>query len=187
MTNAHNHARANGGAPPPGFSLRTPRGLLRIDRSFPSVAGAGFAATTWATTAGAIRAVDRCRLYLQGPPVGAAAAAALALLDNVLVLPHDEGAEIWHDGLRARVYRVDITRREMLQRLGGIVDAVGFVGPGALVDGVKVTAEDGIARIEREIMRIMEAGAADPEVAAGWLSEAGLRAWVTQRQERARR
>ncbi len=187
MTNHHQHARANGGAPPPGFSIRSPKGLLRIDRSFPSVAGCGFAATTWATSAGAIRAIDRCRLYLQGPPVGAAAASALALLDDVLVLPHDLAAEMWHDGLKNDRHRVDMRRRDLLAGLGAIVDAALFIGPGAVVDGVEVTPEMGAARIEREIQRILEDGRADPELARGWLSETGLRTWVSNRQAGATR
>jgi len=182
MTNNHNHARANGDAPPPGFSIRSPRGLLRVDRSFPSVAGAGFAATTWATSAGAIRTIDRCRLYLQGPPVGAAAAGALALLDGCLVLPHDLAAEIWHDGLKASRHRVDLRRRDLLAGLGALVDAALFIGAGAVVDGALVTPEMGAARIEREILRILADGEADPELASGWLSEAGLRTWVSNRQ-----
>jgi len=186
MTNHHNHARANGGAPPPGFSVRSPRGLLRIDRSFPSVAGAGFAATTWATSAGAIRAIDRCRMYLQGPPDGAAAASALALLDGCLVLPHDLAAEMWHDGLKADRHRVDMRRRDLLAGLGAIVDAAVFIGDGATIDGVEVTAASAAARIEREIARILADGEADPELARGWLSETGLRTWVSNRQAGAR-
>jgi len=187
IRSARVNARINGGDPPTGFSIRSERGLLRIDRSSPSVVGPGWAATTWATPAGAIRAIDRCRLYLQSPPVGAANRAALALLDGALVLPHTLDAEIWHDGLLAARHTIDSRRRDLLAGLGAIVDAVGFIGPGALVDGVDVTAEDGIARIEREIMRILAAGAADPELSSGWLSESGLRAWVSNRQAGARR
>lgn len=179
--------RVNGGDPPGGFSIRSPRGLLRVDRSSPSLAGPGWAATTWATPAGAIRAIDRCRLYLQSPPVGAASTAGLALLDGALVLPHTLDAEIWHDGLVASRHSIDSRRRDLLAGLGAIVDAVAFIGPGALVDGVAVTPAMGNARIEREIARILAAGAADPELAAGWLSESGLRAWVSNRQAGARR
>ena len=186
MTNGHHRARVNGGDPPPGFSIRSPRGLLRIDRSSPSVAGPGWAATTWATSAGAIRAIDRCRLYLQCPPVGAAATTALALLDSCLVLPHDQAAELWHDGLMAARHRVDLRRRDLLAGLGAIVDAAEFIGAGAIIDGAEVTPEMGQARIEQEIGRILADGVADPELASGWLSETGLRTWVANRQAGAR-
>ena len=187
VTNSHHQSRILGNSPPPGFSIRTPRGLLRVDRSFPSLAATGWAATTWSTAAGAARAIARSRTYLTTPPLGAAAGDALALLDGAIVLPHDLAAEVWHDGLRATRHRVDQLRRELLGGLGAVVDAAGFIGPGATVDGVLVTADMAAARIEREIASILEEGARDTELAHGWLTEAGLVAWVVQRQQRARR
>lgn len=168
------------------FSIRSRRGLLRIDRSIPSVVAAGWSATTWSTSAGAVKAVDRCRLYLQCPPVGLAAAAALDLLDGCTIEPHDDDAEAWHYGLMVARHRVEMRRSEMLAGLGVVVDVAEFVGDGATVNGVSVTPEICAERIETEIRRILAEGADDPEVAEGWLSESGLRAWVAHRQAKAR-
>jgi hypothetical protein len=168
--------------PPPGFSIRSRLGLLRVDRSWPSVVGPGWAATTWATVAGAQRAVDRCRLHLQAPPIGYAAQAAQALLDGCLVLPHDLAAEIWHDGLRNDRHRVEIRRLELLAGLAAVVDAARFVGPGANIDGTDWGPEMCQRRIEREIAYILEECARDPLLGEGWVSEDGLQRWVAQRQ-----
>ena len=70
----------------------------------------------------------------------------------------------------------------MLAGLGAVVDAAEFVGDGATVNGVEVTPEMCAARIEAEIRRILQEGADDPEVAAGWVSEEGLRTWVAHRR-----
>jgi hypothetical protein len=159
----------------PLYSIRSRRGLLQIDRSIPSVAAAGWSATTWSTSAGAVRAIDRCRLYLQCPPVGLAAAAALALLDGCTVMPHDAEAEAWHEALIAARHRVEMRRHDMLAGLGAVVDAAEFVGDGATVNGVEVTPEMCAARIEAEIRRILQEGADN-------LSEDGLRTWVAHRR-----
>jgi hypothetical protein len=154
--------------------------------SWPSVVGPGWAATTWATVAGAQRAVDRCRLHLQAPVVGHAAQAALALLEDVAILPHDLAAEIWHDGLKSDRHRVELRRLELLAGLGAVVDAARFVGPGATIDGTDWGPEMCAARIAREIAYILEECARDPLLGEGWVSEDGLRRWVAQRQALAR-
>jgi hypothetical protein len=78
--------------------------------------------------------------------------------------------------------RVDARRRTLIAGLAAVVDAALLVGPGATIDGTAWTPAMCAARIEREVLHVLDQCALDAEVGEGWLTEAGLRWFVENLQ-----
>jgi len=172
------------------YAIESTQGLVRIAAGWPSVASSGWDASTWKTPAGAQRALhrslDELTVAVGETQRGSAACSALDLLNGACVVVLDDDARARHNATLAMRGRVDARRRTLIAGLAAVVDAALLVGPGATIDGTAWTPEMCAARIEREVLHVLDQCALDTEVGAGWVDEGTLRAWVADRQRRHR-
>lgn len=172
------------------YAIESAQGLVRISAGWPSLATSGLDATSWRTTAGAQRALhrslDEVTIAIGETQRGAAACSALDLLTGACVVVLDDDAHARHLVAQAARGRVDARRRGLIAGLASIVDAALLVGAGATIDGTAWTPAMCAARIEREIVHVLDQCDLDTEVGEGWVDEDTLRAWVADRQRRHR-
>ena len=169
--------------------IESTQGLIRLAAGWPQVATPGWDATSWKTPAGAQRALDRATedmVVSVNETQGTAAQRALDLLTGARVVVLDDDAKARHNVAQACRGRVDARRRQLLMGLTAVVDAGLLVGAGATIDGTPWTPEMCAARIEREIVHVLDQCDLDTEVGEGWVTEQTLRAWVADRQRRHR-
>lgn len=161
------------------------QGLIRLVAGWPQVATSGWDATSWKTPAGAHRALRRA-LDAMAVAVeetqGIAARTALDLLTGACVVALDDDAHARHLVAQTARGRVDARRRQLLGGVASSVDVALLIGPGATIDGQAWTPEMCDARIEREIVYVLDECALDPPVGEGWVDEKTLRAWVAARR-----
>jgi len=167
------------------YAIESTQGLVRIAAGWPSVASSYWDATTWKTLPGAQRALRgavRVATVAVDETQGSVARTALELLTGARVVVLDDAAHARHAATLARRGRVDEFRRQLLDGLAYVVDAARFIGSGATIDGTAWTPEMAAERIEREVRYIVEFCRLDVDVGTGWLTEAGLRWFVADRQ-----
>lgn len=167
------------------YAIESTQGLVRIAAGWPSVASSGWDATSWKTNPGAHRAL-RGALRVAARAVdetqGSVARTALDLLTGACVVAFDADAHARHAATLAMRGRVDARRRTLIAGLAAVVDAALLVGPGATIDGTAWTPAMCSARIEREVLHVLDQCALDTEVGEGWADEGTLRAWVAARR-----
>jgi hypothetical protein len=171
------------------YAIESTQGLVRIAAGWPSVASSGWDASTWKTNPGAQRALSgavRVAARAVDETQGSVARTALDLITGACVVVCDDDAHARHAATLALRGRVDARRRTLIAGLAAVVDAALLVGPGATIDGTAWTPEMCLARIEREVLHVIDQCDLDAEVGAGWADEGMLRAWVADRQRRHR-
>jgi hypothetical protein len=171
------------------YAIESTQGLVRIAAGWPSVATSGWDATSWKTNPGAQRALRgavRVAARAVDETQGSVARTALDLLTGARVVTLDDDAHARHAATLALRGRVDARRRTLIAGLAAVVDAALLVGPGATIDGTAWTPAMCAARIEREVLHVLDQCALDAEVGEGWADEGTLRAWVADRQRRHR-
>ncbi len=168
------------------YAIQSPQGLVRISAGWPSVATSSWDATNWKTVGGAQRALhralDEVTVAVGETQRSAAACSALDLLTGACVVAFDADSHARHAATLALRGRVDARRRTLIAGLAAVVDAALLVGPGATIDGTAWTPAMCDARIEREVLHVLDQCALDTEVGEGWADEGTLRAWVAARR-----
>jgi hypothetical protein len=171
------------------YAIESTQGLVRIAAGWPSVASSYWDASTWKTNPGAqraLRAAVRVATVAVDQTQGHVARTALDLLTGARVVAFDADSHARHAAMLALRGRVDARRRTLIAGLAAVVDAALLVGPGATIDGTAWTPAMCAARIEREVLHVLDQCALDTEVGEGWADEGTLRAWVADRQRRHR-
>ncbi len=167
------------------YAIESTQGLVRISAGWPSVASSYFDASSWKTQPGAQRALRgavRVAARAVDETQGSVARTALDLLTGACVVVFDADSHARHAATLALRGRVDARRRTLIAGLAAVVDAALLVGPGATIDGTAWTPAMCAARIEREVLHVLDQCALDAEVGEGWLTEAGLRWFVENLQ-----
>ena len=167
------------------YAIESLQGLVRIAAGWPSVATSGWDATSWKTSPGAqraLRAAVRVATVAVDQTQGHVARTALDLLTGARVVAFDDNAHARHAATLALRGRVDARRRTLIAGLAAVVDAALLVGPGATIDGTAWTPAMCDARIERELLHVIDQCDLDTEVGEGWCDEGTLRAWVAARR-----
>jgi hypothetical protein len=171
------------------YAIESTQGLVRISAGWPSVASSYFDASSWKTQPGAQRALRgavRVAARAVDETQGSVARTALDLLTGACVVVFDADSHARHAATLALRGRVDARRRTLIAGLAAVVDAALLVGAGATIDGTPWTPAMCAARIEREVLHVLDQCALDTEVGDGWADEGTLRAWVADRQRRHR-